>query len=131
VVYQDLTRIDKSSRDGDFFEKPALIEAMDRCKNDAHALHLIGLVSPNGIHSFDKHLYALIEMAARRGVARVFVQGFTDGRDTSPTGGVRFVGELERVMKKVGVGRVASVGGRYYGMDRDKRWDRTKKAYDS
>ena len=131
VVYQDLTRIDKSIRDGDFFERRALVEAMDRCKGGTHALHFIGLVSPNGIHSHEKHLYALIEMAARHKVDRVFVQGFTDGRDTSPTGGARFVGELERVMKEVGVGRVASVGGRYYGMDRDKRWERTKKAYDA
>ena len=104
---------------------------MDRCEDDKHALHLIGLVSPNGIHSHEQHLYALIEMAARRNIERVFVQGFTDGRDTSPTGGAKFVGELEQVMKDVGVGRVASVGGRYYGMDRDKRWERTKKAYDS
>jgi 2,3-bisphosphoglycerate-independent phosphoglycerate mutase len=131
VVYQDLTRIDKSIRDRDFFEKRALIDAMDRCKDNKHALHFIGLVSPNGIHSHERHLYALIEMAARRGVERVFVQGFTDGRDTSPTGGARFFGELERVMNEIGVGRVASVGGRYYGMDRDQRWERTKKAYDS
>jgi 2,3-bisphosphoglycerate-independent phosphoglycerate mutase len=131
VVYQDLTRIDKSIRDRDFFEKPGLIAAMDRCKDDKHALHFIGLVSPNGIHSHERQLYALIEMAASRGIKRVFVQGFTDGRDTSPTGGARFFGELERVMNEVGAGRVASVGGRYYGMDRDKRWERTKRAYDS
>jgi 2,3-bisphosphoglycerate-independent phosphoglycerate mutase len=131
IVYQDLTRIDKSIRDGDFFEKPSLVETMERCRTNQQALHFIGLVSPNGIHSHEKHLYALIEMAARRKVERVFVHGFTDGRDTSPTGGARFFGELERVMKKAGVGRVASVGGRYYGMDRDRRWDRTKKAYDA
>jgi 2,3-bisphosphoglycerate-independent phosphoglycerate mutase len=131
VVYQDLTRIDKSIRDGDFFEKPALVEAMKRCQGDAHALHLIGLVSPNGIHSHTRHLYALIEMAKRQKVERVFVQGFTDGRDTSPNGGGGFVGELEQFMQTVGVGRVASIGGRYYGMDRDHRWERTKKAYDA
>ena len=131
VVYQDLTRIDKSIRDGDFFEKPALLEAMTRCQDDRHALHFIGLVSPNGIHSHTRHLYALIEMAARHKLERVFVQGFTDGRDTSPTGGAGFVGELEQVMESAGTGRVASVGGRYYGMDRDKRWERTKKAYDA
>ena len=89
VVYQDLTRIDKSVSDGDFLEKPALVEAMTRCHNDAHALHLVGLVSPNGIHSHTRHLYALIEMAARHKLQRVFVQGFTDGRDTSPAGGAR------------------------------------------
>jgi 2,3-bisphosphoglycerate-independent phosphoglycerate mutase len=131
VVYQDLTRIDKSIRDGDFFEKPPLIEAMARCRGDKHALHFIGLVSPNGIHSHTRHLYALIEMAARHKVERVFVQGFTDGRDTSPNGSAGFVGELEAVLKKVGVGRVASIGGRYYGMDRDNRWERTRKAYDA
>ena len=131
IVYQDLTRIDKSITDGDFFEKPALIEAMERCKDGQHALHLIGLVSPNGIHSHTRHLYALIEMAARYKLKRVFVQAFTDGRDTSPAGGAGFVGELEAVMNKAGTGRVASVGGRYYGMDRDNRWERTTKAYDS
>jgi 2,3-bisphosphoglycerate-independent phosphoglycerate mutase len=131
VVYQDLTRIDKSIRDGAFFENPILLEAMGRCQDDRHALHFIGLISPNGIHSHTRHLYALIELARRRNVKRLFVQGFTDGRDTSPTGGVRFFGELEDQMARVGVGRVASVGGRYYGMDRDRRWDRTQKSYDA
>jgi 2,3-bisphosphoglycerate-independent phosphoglycerate mutase len=131
VVYQDLTRIDKSVKDGDFFEKQALVDAMTRCQGDKHALHIVGLVSPNGIHSHTRHLYALIEMAARLKLQRVFVQGFTDGRDTSPAGGAGFFGELEQLMTKVGTGRVASVGGRYYGMDRDNRWERTKKAYDS
>ena len=131
VVYQDLTRIDKSISDGDFFEKSALVEAMTRCDDDKHALHLVGLVSPNGIHSHTRHLYALIAMAARYKLKRVFVQGFTDGRDTSPAGGAGFVGELEEVMKRAGTGRIASIGGRYYGMDRDHRWERTKKAYDA
>jgi 2,3-bisphosphoglycerate-independent phosphoglycerate mutase len=131
IVYQDLTRIDKSIRDGDFFEKPALLDAVTRCEGDSQALHLIGLVSPNGIHSHTRHLYALVEMAARHKVKRVFVQGFTDGRDTSPNGGAGFIGELEDFMKKVGTGRVASIGGRYYGMDRDHRWERTRKAYDA
>jgi 2,3-bisphosphoglycerate-independent phosphoglycerate mutase len=131
VVYQDLTRIDKSVSDGDFFEKPALVEAMTRCHGDAHALHLVGLVSPNGIHSHTRHLSALIEMAARHKLRRVFVQGFADGRDTSPAGGAGFFGELEEVMNRAGTGRIASVGGRYYGMDRDNRWERTRKAYDA
>jgi 2,3-bisphosphoglycerate-independent phosphoglycerate mutase len=129
VVYQDLTRIDKSIGDGDFFEKAAVKEAMARCQDDKHALHLLGLVSPNGIHSHTRHVYALVEMAARYKLKRVFVQAFTDGRDTSPAGGAGFVGELEDVMNKAGTGRVASVGGRYYGMDRDNRWERTTKAY--
>ena len=131
IVYQDLTRIDKSIRDGDFFENPALVDAMARCNGGRHALHLVGLVSPNGIHSHTRHLYALLALAARQGVESVFVQAFTDGRDTSPNGGAGFVGDLERVMADVGVGRVASVGGRYYAMDRDNRWERTKKAYDA
>jgi 2,3-bisphosphoglycerate-independent phosphoglycerate mutase len=131
VVYQDLTRIDKSIKDGDFFEKPALVDAMTRCQGDTHALHLVGLVSPNGIHSHTRHLYALIDMAARYELTRVYVQAFTDGRDTSPNGGAGFLGELEEVMSKAGTGQVASVGGRYYGMDRDNRWERTKKAYDA
>ena len=131
IVYQDLTRIDKSVSDGDFLEKPALVDAMTRCQGDTHALHLVGLVSPNGIHSHTRHLCALVEMAARYKLQRVFVQGFTDGRDTSPAGGAGFFGELDQVMNKAGTGRIASVGGRYYGMDRDNRWERTTKAYDS
>jgi 2,3-bisphosphoglycerate-independent phosphoglycerate mutase len=130
VVFQDLTRIDKSISEGDFFEKAALVDAMTRCQDDTHALHIVGLVSPNGIHSHTRHLHALIDMAARYKLKRVFVQGFTDGRDTSPAGGAGFFGELEQVMSQAGTGRIASVGGRYYGMDRDHRWERTKKAYD-
>ena len=131
VVYQDLTRIDKSIADGDFFEKAPLVDGFARCQGGRHALHLIGLVSPNGIHSHTRHLYALIEMAARYKLERVFVHAFTDGRDTSPNGGAGFVGQLERKMDETGTGRVASIGGRYYGMDRDHRWERTKKAFDA
>jgi 2,3-bisphosphoglycerate-independent phosphoglycerate mutase len=131
VVYQDLTRIDKSIRDGELFDNPVLAAAMDRCTGDRHALHFVGLVSDGGVHSHQRHLHALIEMAARRGVGRVFVHVITDGRDSSPTGARRYVGELESVMQKAGVGRVATVVGRYYAMDRDKRWERTKLAYDA
>jgi 2,3-bisphosphoglycerate-independent phosphoglycerate mutase len=131
VIYQDLTRIDKSIKDGDFFEKKALLDAVERIKGGKVALHLVGLLSPNGVHSHQNHLHALIELAARHKLERVFVHALTDGRDTSPTGGAKFVAALERVMEKMGTGRVASVGGRYYGMDRDKRWERTKKAYDA
>jgi 2,3-bisphosphoglycerate-independent phosphoglycerate mutase len=131
VVYQDLTRIDKSIRDGVFFENPVLQRMMDRCADGAHALHLLGLLSDGGVHSHDKHLHALIEMAARRGVKRVFVHVMTDGRDTSPNGGAAYVADLEAVMKKAGAGKIASVSGRYYAMDRDKRWERTKLAYDT
>jgi 2,3-bisphosphoglycerate-independent phosphoglycerate mutase len=131
VVYQDLTRIDKSIKDGDFFSNPALTAAMDRCVAGGHALHLIGLVSDGGVHSHTRHLHALVEMAARRHVPRFVVHVITDGRDTSPTGGRRYVGELEEVLRRAGTGRIASVSGRYFAMDRDKRWDRTKLAYDA
>jgi 2,3-bisphosphoglycerate-independent phosphoglycerate mutase len=131
VVYQDLTRIDKSIRDGEFFSSEPLTAAMDRAATGRHALHFIGLVSDGGVHSHQRHLHALIEMAARRRVPRVFVHVITDGRDTSPTGGIRYVAELEDVMRRAGVGRIATVSGRYYAMDRDKRWERTKLAYDA
>ena len=131
VVYQDLTRIDKSIRDVELFQNPALMAAMDRAASGKNALHFIGLLSDGGVHSHQRHLHALIEMAAKRKVPHVFIQAITDGRDTSPTGGVRYVAELEDVLRKAGVGRIATVGGRYYAMDRDKRWERTKLAYDA
>ena len=131
VVYQDLTRIDKSIRDGELFDSAALAASMDRCVGDRHALHLVGLVSDGGVHSHQRHLHALIDMAARRRVARVFVHAITDGRDASPAGAVRYVGELEAVMARAGVGQIATVIGRYYAMDRDKRWERTKLAWDA
>lgn len=131
VVYQDLTRIDKAIRDGELGENATLAAAMDRCAGDRHALHFIGLVSDGGVHSHQRHLHALIEMAARRKVERVFVHVITDGRDASPTGAVRYIGELEAFMQRAGVGRIASVVGRYYAMDRDKRWERTKLGYDA
>ena len=131
VVYQDLTRIDKSIRDGELFDSPALAASMDRCAGDRHALHLVGLVSDGGVHSHQRHLHALVEMAARRRVARVFVHMITDGRDASPTGTAKYIGELESVMQRAGVGRIATLVGRYYAMDRDKRWERTKLAYDA
>jgi 2,3-bisphosphoglycerate-independent phosphoglycerate mutase len=131
IVYQDLTRIDKSIRDGELFESAALADAMDRCANDRHALHFIGLLSDGGVHSSQQHLHALLEMAARRKVARVFVHVITDGRDTSPTGGVRYLAQLQAVMSRLSTGRIASLSGRYYAMDRDKRWDRTQLAYDA
>jgi 2,3-bisphosphoglycerate-independent phosphoglycerate mutase len=131
VVYQDLTRIDKSIRDGELFENGVLAQAMDRCAPDRHALHLIGLVSDGGVHSHQRHLHALIQMAGRRGVSRVFVHAITDGRDASPAGAARYLPELEEVMRAAGTGRIASIVGRYYAMDRDKRWERTKLGYDA
>jgi 2,3-bisphosphoglycerate-independent phosphoglycerate mutase len=134
VVYQDLTRIDKSIRDGDFFTNASLVAAMDRAARGGHALHLVGLVSDGGVHSHQRHLHALVEMAGKRRVPRVFVQVITDGRDTSPTGAIRYIADLERALAAAGAGttaRIASVTGRYYAMDRDKRWERTKLAYEA
>ena len=131
VVYQDLTRIDQSIADGDFSANLRLLAAMDRCVDDRQALHLIGLVSDGGVHSHQRHLEALIWLAARRNVARVFVHVITDGRDTAPTGGADYIAALERAMTEAGVGRIASVSGRYYAMDRDRRWERTRLAYDA
>jgi len=130
VVYQDLTRIDKAIRDGEFDANPTLHAALDRCANDAHALHCIGLLSDGGVHSHQEHLHALVRLAAARGVSRVFVHVITDGRDTSPTGGRGYVAALQQALADAGVGRIASVSGRYYAMDRDKRWERTQRGYD-
>ena len=130
VVYQDLTRIDRSIRSGDFFKNPALVAAMSRCAGERHALHLVGLVSDGGVHSHQRHLLALVDMAARHDVARVFIHAITDGRDTSPTGGRDYLGEVEGSAAARGA-RVASVSGRYYAMDRDRRWSRTERAYDA
>ncbi|MGN0818346.1 MAG: 2,3-bisphosphoglycerate-independent phosphoglycerate mutase, partial [Candidatus Coproplasma sp.] len=128
IVYQDLTKITKSISDGDFFENPALIKAMDNAKDKA--LHLYGLMSTGGVHSHITHVYALLEMAKRRGVENVYVHCFMDGRDVSPTSGAGFIRDLQAEMAKIGVGKVASVVGRYYAMDRDNNWDRVEKAYD-
>ena len=131
VVYQDLARIDKSIRDGDFFTNIAFVAAMARCVDARHALHLVGLVSDGGVHSHQRHLLALIDLAARRGVTRLFVHALTDGRDTAPNSAAEYLAEVERVMAAAGVGRIATVSGRYYAMDRDKRWDRTRRAYET
>ena len=131
IVYQDLTRIDQSIRDGEFFANPVLQAAMTRCLTGNRALHFMGLVSDGGVHSHQRHLHALLELASRLKVPRVFAHAFTDGRDTSPTGGRRYMGELERVMNRLDTGRIATVTGRYYAMDRDKRWDRTRRAWEA
>ena len=130
IVYQDLTRITKSIGDGDFFENPALIKAMDNAKQNGKKLHLYGLLSDGGVHSHITHLYALLEMAKRQGLKDVFVHCFTDGRDVSPTSGAGFVRALQAEIDRIGCGKIASVCGRYYAMDRDNNWDRVEKAYD-
>ena len=131
IVYQDLTRITKAIQDGDFFENEELVSAMDGAKNSGKKLHLYGLLSSGGVHSHISHLFALLEMAKKRGVKDVFVHCFMDGRDVSPTSGAEFIAELEDEMKKVGVGKIATISGRYYAMDRDNRWERVVKAYEA
>jgi len=131
VVYQDLTRIDKSIRDGDFFTNAALVAAMQPATDGRRALHLIGLVSDGGVHSHQHHLHALVRMAKQQGVRRLFVHVITDGRDTSPTGGIRYVAQLQAAIASAGVGRIATIVGRYYAMDRDNRWERTERAVDA
>jgi len=131
IVYQDLTRIDRSIADGDFFENATLAACADRCRDGRQALHLIGLLSDGGVHSHLRHLEALLALAGRHRLPRVFVHALTDGRDTSPRAGIEYLGRLEQSMARAGAGRVASIGGRYFGMDRDRRWDRTERAYRS
>ena len=129
IVYQELTRITKSIADGDFFQVPAFLEAVENCKKYDSALHLYGLVSDGGVHSHNTHIYGLLELAKRQGLEKVYVHCFLDGRDTPPASGKDFVAGLEQKMAEIGVGKVASVMGRYYAMDRDKRWDRVELAY--
>lgn len=129
VVYQELTRITKEIEDGDFFENEALLKGVRNVKENNSALHLYGLLSDGGVHSHNTHLYGLLELAKREGLEKVYVHCFMDGRDTAPTSGKQFIEELEAKMKEIGVGRIASVMGRYYVMDRDNRWDRVEKAY--
>lgn len=129
IVYQELTRITKAIQDGDFFENPALKEAMQNCLDKGTALHLLGLVSNGGVHSHNTHLYALVEMAHRMGIKDVWVHCFLDGRDVPPQSGKDFVQELQDQLTKTGTGKIATVMGRYYAMDRDNRWERVEKAY--
>lgn len=129
VVYQELTRITKAIKDGDFFENSALKAAMENCKQSGGALHLMGLMSDGGVHSHNTHLYGLLEMAKKYGITKVYVHCFMDGRDVPPTSGRDYIAELEEKMNELGVGQVATVMGRYYAMDRDNRWERVEKAY--
>ncbi len=131
VVFQDLPRITKSIADGDFFTNPAYCHAMDACKENGTSLHLMGLLSDGGVHSHLSHLFALLKMAKERGLEKVYIHAFLDGRDVSPTSGVDFVSETVEKCREIGVGKIATVMGRYYAMDRDKRWDRVEQAYDA
>ena len=129
IVYQELTRITKEIEDGDFFNNEAFLDAVDNCKKNNSALHLYGLVSNGGVHSHITHLYGLLELAKKQGLDKVYVHCFLDGRDTAPSSGKGFVEELEKKMAEIGVGKIATVIGRYYAMDRDNRWDRVERAY--
>ena len=129
IVYQELTRITKGIQDGDFFKNEELLKAVNNAKENGSALHLYGLLSDGGVHSHNTHLYALLELAKKEGLEKVYVHCFLDGRDTPPASGKEFVQELEDKMKEIGVGKIATVMGRYYAMDRDNRWDRVEKAY--
>ena len=131
VVFQDLPRITKAIRDGSFFENPAYNHAMDACLEKGTALHLMGLLSDGGVHSHLDHLFALLEMAKRKGLEKVYIHAFLDGRDVSPTSGADFVARTVEQCRSIGVGKIATVMGRYYAMDRDKRWDRVEMAYDA
>ena len=129
IVYQELTRITKSAQDGDMDKNEALLKAMNNAKNNGKALHFMGLLSDGGVHSHNTHLYALLEMAKRVGVEKVFVHCFMDGRDVPPSSGKDYVKELMDKLEEIGVGKIATVMGRYYAMDRDNRWERVEKAY--
>ena len=131
IVYQELTRITKEIQDGTFFENPALLAAVDNCKANDSSLHMFGLLSDGGVHSHNTHLYGLLELAKRNGLEKVYVHAFLDGRDTPPASGKEYAEQLEAEMAKIGVGKIASVAGRYYAMDRDNNYDRVKIAYDA
>ena len=131
VVYQELTRITKSIKDGDFFENESLVGAIENCKKNDTALHLMGLMSDGGVHSHNTHMYAIVELAKKMGLEKVFVHCFLDGRDVPPASGADFVKETIEELNKIGVGKVATVMGRYYAMDRDNRWERVSKAYNA
>ncbi|WP_232696587.1 2,3-bisphosphoglycerate-independent phosphoglycerate mutase [Brevibacillus daliensis] len=129
VVYQDLTRITKSITEGSFFDNQTLLNAFNHAKENNKKVHFFGLLSDGGVHSHIKHLFALLELAKKENMQDVFVHGFLDGRDVAPDSAVTYIEELQEKMNELGVGRIATVQGRYYAMDRDKRWERVEKAY--
>ena len=131
IVYQDLTRITKSIEDGDFFSIKEFTEAIENCKKNNSKLHILGLLSDGGVHSHQRHLYALLELAKRKDFENVYVHCFLDGRDTLPASAEGYIQKLEEKMKEKGVGKIATLSGRFYAMDRDKRWERVKKCYDA
>ncbi|NFH67936.1 2,3-bisphosphoglycerate-independent phosphoglycerate mutase [Clostridium botulinum] len=131
IVYQELTRITKAIKDGDFFENESLMKAMTNAKNNNSALHLMGLLSDGGVHSHIEHLRGLLEFAKKEGIQNVYVHAFMDGRDVAPSSGKEFVEKTEAMMAEVGIGKIATISGRYYAMDRDNRWERVELAYNA
>ena len=131
IVYQELTRITKSAKDGDMLNNEALNNAINNCKQKNSALHLIGLLSDGGVHSHIDHLYAIIDMAKQKGLTKVFIHALLDGRDVPPASAADFINDCNIQLEKIGLGKIATVLGRFYGMDRDNRWDRVKMAYDA
>jgi 2,3-bisphosphoglycerate-independent phosphoglycerate mutase len=129
VIYMDVTRLDRMIASGEFFNNPVLLESMKHAKS--HRLHLMGLCSDGGVHSLLTHLYALLQMAKKQSVEHVFVHCFMDGRDTPPESGAGFIEQVQKEMRQIGLGKIASVSGRYYAMDRDKRWDRVERAFNA
>ena len=129
VIYMDVTRIERMIASGEFFSNPVLLESMQHAKS--HRLHLMGLCSDGGVHSLLTHLYALLEMSKKQEVEHVFVHCFMDGRDTPPESGAGFIEQIQKEMRQIGAGKIASVSGRYYAMDRDKRWDRVERAFNA
>lgn len=131
IIYQALTRITKAIKDGDFFQNKALLSVAAETKANGGALHLMGLVSPGGVHSHSEHLYGLLQFAKDQGIEKVYVHAFLDGRDVDPSSAADYVAELQEQIDKIGCGQIATLSGRYYAMDRDKRWERVQKAYDA
>lgn len=129
IVYQQLVKITKSIQDGDFFENPALVHSMENAKKNGSALHIMGLLSPGGVHSHYTHIYGIVEMAKKFGLEKVYIHAFLDGRDVPPSSAAEYMEETVAELNKIGVGKIATISGRFYAMDRDNAWDRVEKAY--
>ncbi len=131
IVYQDFTRINKSIKDGSIMDNKTLLQIKESLEKTSGSLHLMGLVSPGGVHSAMEHIYAVLEFAARNDIKKVFIHAFLDGRDTPPKSALEYIELLEKKIKEIGVGKIATVSGRFWAMDRDNRWDRVEKAYNA
>jgi 2,3-bisphosphoglycerate-independent phosphoglycerate mutase len=131
IVYQELTRISRAVDNGSFFQNPALTKAVEHAKSHRGVIHFLGLLSDGGVHSHNTHLYALLKLAKRHDLKQAYIHAFLDGRDVPPRSSLKYINELESKIKKISVGKIATISGRYYAMDRDRRWQRTKLAYDA